>query len=287
MIVAAPSRSTDALKPARTADDTCKVPAPPAPKAMALPWVAGATSIVPDSAVTAPVLDSASVSRVMDLPLVGALSEPFVAIAIVPPGPVSRLTDPPLEATVPATLISGLAEAAGGVPGPAPPTARMMLPLAPTLTPVSMLMFFPASMVSAPAARLNELCTSRVCSACSDTLPTKLFSTEVDRLSVLPVSCAVVTEPLNVPSRLPPLATISRLSGSNRMVPRLPSGAATLIEPVVMLRLPPETSTLPPFPPFLPPFAVISPFIVVLAVDSTATVPPSPAVVASAAMVAP
>ena len=70
------------------------------------------------------------------------------------------------------------------------------------------------------------------------------------------------------------------------MVPSLPEGAATSIEPVMPSNLP-ETSTNPPSPPFFPPLARIVPAIVVWSVDSTTTVPPFPFRVALAAITAP
>ena len=191
--------------------------------------VFGASSNVPPVTVPPAAIENASV-WIVTIAALAAWTVPDPPIDTVPPAPDSRLMLPLLDISVPRMLTVGLAPAAGGVPGPAPPVARTILPLAPALTPASILISDPASIVRLPEPRLKLLCTSMVAVACSVTLPTKLF--RIDALSDwVPGSVAAVIDPANVPSSVPTAAVMSSSVGSIRIDPRLPFGADTSITP--------------------------------------------------------
>ena len=223
------------------------------------------------------------------------LTTPAPPTLTVPPVPLSRLTVPAVEATVPRTEISGEACALGGLDGPAPPVARTTSPDACKTMPELTVMVPPASRVSdrlGCLVRLTLPATVIVWVACRRTLPSKSFSAVLEIVSggmdaaparTVPVFLTVVSQ---VP--VPKLAsTISRKSGSNKIDPARPLGAETVILPVTLDRLRPDTSTNPPSPPDAPPRALIVPFIRVVPDDSRVMLPPVPRTRASAAMVAP
>ena len=93
--------------------------------------------------------------------------------------------------------------------------------------------------------------------------------------AALPVN--VVVPPAVIEPVLLSAAVISMLKGSSSQVPRIPTGAPTLmLAPLPMPSIGPDVSTKPPLPPLGPPLAAISPSICVSPADNTVTIPPLP-----------
>ena len=142
--VAAPSLRVPAFTALRSA---CEIARPPGPPRCSALTNAGAISSMPEGTLTLPpaASDSVSICNVSSLPAAGAETEPAGPMLIEPPAPDSRLTDPPMELTVPRSEITGDESAAGGLEGPAPPVARITSPLAVTTIPVLTVIARPAS----------------------------------------------------------------------------------------------------------------------------------------------
>ena len=111
------------------------------------------------------------------------------------------------------------------------------------------------------------------------------------RASLICVFCTLATpEPSGVktsgfPPEKDPLASapvvMVILCGSNSHKPALPCLAEAFTAPKACRLLAEDVSTKPPFPPFLPPSAVMSPKKAVYSSDQRITRPPSPFTVAS------
>ena len=89
-------------------------------------------------------------------------------------------------------------------------------------------------------------------------------------------TASVPPAPAGTNNAEPPPDWITRSCGSIRMVPAGPFAAPTSMAPVSARPPDPETSTVPPAPPFGPPRAMRVPAAVVCLDDITRTMPPCP-----------
>ncbi len=178
------------------------------------------------------------------------------------------------------------------------PAVNRTLPLLVLMkTPLSIVRLLPARSVRVlpgmvPPRKIDAL-TSRLWTACSSTFPVKLSITKFSIVSGVLVRPSLArTVPLLVWKLLssvpwPSVLITVRSKGSSRIVPGMPIGAETLIDPVNENPWLPDTSTNPPSPPCGPPMAAMVPAMLVDVVDRTVTRPPSPFPRALAAIVAP
>ncbi len=143
---------------------------------------------------------------------------------------------------------------------PPAPALTLMLPGAVNVTPRF-------TVTELPASR-NRLCPDPV--SVTDAAATRLFSacTVTSPLIASSVAGATVSGA--------PLLLMVRSPGSIRMRPVRPLGAAVLTPPPRLPSIWPDSSTLPPSPPWLPPRAETVPSITVLPPDRTVTWPPLP-----------
>ncbi len=103
--VAPPTRSVvPAVMPVRLA--RLKPPAPP--RVTAIEDAGAISTMEPEMAPPAPMV-KVSVCTVASFAAVGTATDPAAPMLTEPPAPDSRLTEPPVEVTVPSTEISGLA----------------------------------------------------------------------------------------------------------------------------------------------------------------------------------